>query len=169
MKSSHIHVPNPPLFAANKAKAESPRLSYPVSSVNGLSLCLAAFFPSKKPQNHRDSILRQVARSPKELLGLLPLKGQTRGEDIANTVIECMDKQHIPLDKIVSILTDGVKIQELRVLQTACARFRSGHLRGMTFVQGVKSFFTYPCSSCSSSGLLRHFQGTVVWRSRPGL
>ncbi|GFX13325.1 uncharacterized protein TNCV_2907481 [Trichonephila clavipes] len=44
-----------------------------------------------------------------ELLGLLPLKGHTRGEAFANAVIECMDKYHIPLDKIVSISTDGVK------------------------------------------------------------
>ncbi|GFT59507.1 uncharacterized protein TNCV_3406181 [Trichonephila clavipes] len=44
-----------------------------------------------------------------ELLGLLPLKGQARGEDITNAVIECMDKLHIPLDKIVSISTDGAK------------------------------------------------------------
>ncbi|GFW03715.1 dimer_Tnp_hAT domain-containing protein [Trichonephila clavipes] len=47
--------------------------------------------------------------SKEELLGLLPLKGQTRGEDIANAVIECMDKHHIPLDKILSISTDGAK------------------------------------------------------------
>ncbi|KAK1345432.1 hypothetical protein QTO34_007889 [Cnephaeus nilssonii] len=46
---------------------------------------------------------------PKELLGLLPLKGQTCGEDIANAVIECIEKHHIPLDKIVSISTDGAK------------------------------------------------------------
>ncbi|GFT82560.1 SCAN domain-containing protein 3 [Trichonephila clavipes] len=44
--------------------------------------------------------------SKEELLGLLPLKGQTRGEDIAISVIECMDKHHISLDKIVSISTD---------------------------------------------------------------
>ncbi|GFV97627.1 dimer_Tnp_hAT domain-containing protein [Trichonephila clavipes] len=44
-----------------------------------------------------------------ELLGLLPLKGQTHGEGIANAVIECMDKHHIPLDKIVSISIDGAK------------------------------------------------------------
>ncbi|GFV91677.1 dimer_Tnp_hAT domain-containing protein [Trichonephila clavipes] len=44
-----------------------------------------------------------------ELLGLLPLKGQKRGEGIANAVIECMDKHHFPLDKIVSISTDGTK------------------------------------------------------------
>ncbi|KAK4875290.1 hypothetical protein RN001_011712 [Aquatica leii] len=44
-----------------------------------------------------------------ELLGLLPLKGQTRGEDIANAVVEYMDKYHIPLEKIVSISTDGAK------------------------------------------------------------
>ncbi|GFV97446.1 uncharacterized protein TNCV_2039541 [Trichonephila clavipes] len=43
---------------------------------------------------------------PKEVLGLLPLKGQTREEDIVIAVIECMDKHHIPLDKIVSISTD---------------------------------------------------------------
>ncbi|GFY15636.1 RNase H domain-containing protein [Trichonephila clavipes] len=30
--------------------------------------------------------------------------------------------------------------------QTALARFRSGHLRSMTFVQGVKSFFTCTCT-----------------------
>ncbi|GFY35355.1 RNase H domain-containing protein [Trichonephila clavipes] len=30
--------------------------------------------------------------------------------------------------------------------QTALERLRSGHLRSMTFVQGVKSFFTCPCS-----------------------
>ncbi|GFW87972.1 uncharacterized protein TNCV_216441 [Trichonephila clavipes] len=33
-----------------------------------------------------------------------------------------------------------------RALQMAMARFRSGHLRGMTFVQGVQSFLTYPLS-----------------------
>jgi hypothetical protein len=44
-----------------------------------------------------------------ELLGLLPLKGRTRGEDTANAVIECIEKHHIPLDKIVSISTDGAK------------------------------------------------------------
>ncbi|XP_036177180.1 general transcription factor II-I repeat domain-containing protein 2A-like, partial [Myotis myotis] len=44
-----------------------------------------------------------------ELLGFLPLRGQTRGEDIANAVIECIEKHHIPLVKIVSISTDGSK------------------------------------------------------------
>ncbi|GFU44624.1 uncharacterized protein TNCV_1507161 [Trichonephila clavipes] len=42
----------------------------------------------------------------------------------------------------------GVFIQcrSSRAHQTALARLRSGHLRSMTFVQGVKSFFTCPCS-----------------------
>lgn len=44
-----------------------------------------------------------------ELLGLLPFKGQTRGGNIANSVIECMDKYHIPLDKIVPISTNEAK------------------------------------------------------------
>ncbi|GFV07744.1 uncharacterized protein TNCV_4942461 [Trichonephila clavipes] len=34
--------------------------------------------------------------------------------------------------------------------QAALARFRSGHLRSMTFKQGVKSFFTCPCSLLAS-------------------
>ncbi|GFS67788.1 hypothetical protein TNCV_4364401 [Trichonephila clavipes] len=51
-----------------------------------------------------------ISSGPKEeLLGLLPLKVQTHGEDIANAVIEYMDTHHIPLDKIVSISTEGAK------------------------------------------------------------
>ncbi|GFW72926.1 uncharacterized protein TNCV_830491 [Trichonephila clavipes] len=58
--------------------------------------------------------------SPKEeLLGLLPLKGQTRGEDIANAVTECTDK-HIPLDKIESISTDGGQKHSLRAGMASC-------------------------------------------------
>ncbi|GFV58439.1 transposable element Tcb2 transposase [Trichonephila clavipes] len=66
------------------------------------------------PQDQIDNmILSMLRRCPKEeLLGLSPLKGQTRGEDIVNAVIECMDKHHIPLDKVVSILTDGAKNNE---------------------------------------------------------
>ncbi|GFV05218.1 uncharacterized protein TNCV_224311 [Trichonephila clavipes] len=37
-----------------------------------------------------------------------------------------------------------------RAHQTALARLGSGHLRSMTFVQGVKSFFTGPCSLLAS-------------------
>ncbi|GFT13708.1 uncharacterized protein TNCV_3831751 [Trichonephila clavipes] len=40
----------------------------------------------------------------------------------------------------------------------ALARLRSGHLRSMTFVQGVKSFFTCPCSLLASPAhLLDHW------------
>ncbi|GFX23501.1 uncharacterized protein TNCV_3769761 [Trichonephila clavipes] len=41
-----------------------------------------------------------------------------------------------------------------RAHQTTLARFRSGHLRGMTFVQRVKSFFTCPCSLPASTAHL---------------
>ncbi|GFV67080.1 RNase H domain-containing protein [Trichonephila clavipes] len=53
----------------------------------------------------------------------------------------------------------SIQCRSCRAHQTALARFRSGHLRSMTFVQGIKSFFTFPCSS---SGLLGHFPATVV-------
>ncbi|GFW54548.1 uncharacterized protein TNCV_2232221 [Trichonephila clavipes] len=53
-----------------------------------------------------------------------------------------------------------------RAHQTVLARFRSGHLRSMTLVQGCKVFLYLPllspCFSCSSSGLLGHFPATVV-------
>ncbi|GFV46423.1 uncharacterized protein TNCV_3233121 [Trichonephila clavipes] len=40
----------------------------------------------------------------------------------------------------------SVEYRSSRAHQTALARIRRGHLRSMTFVQGVKSFFTCPCS-----------------------
>ncbi|GBO28275.1 hypothetical protein AVEN_103316-1 [Araneus ventricosus] len=60
------------------------------------------------------------SQGPKEeLLGLLPLSGQTRGEDIANAVQKCMEDNGIYINKIVSIATDG-------------ARSMTGILRGVT-------------------------------------
>src|SRR5678815_532302 len=48
------------------------------------------------------------SQGPKEeLLGLLPLSGQTRGEDIANAVQKCLEDNKIDLNKITSIATDG--------------------------------------------------------------
>ncbi|GFS54047.1 hypothetical protein TNCV_3762441 [Trichonephila clavipes] len=41
-----------------------------------------------------------LTEGPKEeLLGLLPLTGQTRGEDIAIAVVQCMGKYDIPLER----------------------------------------------------------------------
>ncbi|GBO04094.1 Protein ZBED8 [Araneus ventricosus] len=45
----------------------------------------------------------------KDLLGLLPLSGQTRGEDIANAVQKCLEDNGIDINKIVSIATDGAR------------------------------------------------------------
>ncbi|GBN95978.1 hypothetical protein AVEN_74783-1 [Araneus ventricosus] len=47
-----------------------------------------------------------------ELLGLLPLSGQTRGEDIANAVQKCVEDNGIDINKIVSIATDVVRNME---------------------------------------------------------
>ncbi|GFV79399.1 uncharacterized protein TNCV_1903711 [Trichonephila clavipes] len=43
-----------------------------------------------------------------------------------------------------------IQCRSSRAHQTALARLRSGHLRSMIFVQGVKSFFTCPCSLLAS-------------------
>ncbi|GFW22135.1 protein ZBED8 [Trichonephila clavipes] len=48
------------------------------------------------------------SQGPKEeLLGLLPLSGQTRGENTVNTVQKCLEDNKIDLNKVVSIETDG--------------------------------------------------------------
>ncbi|GFV83236.1 uncharacterized protein TNCV_1899621 [Trichonephila clavipes] len=54
--------------------------------------------------------------------------------------------QNPPAHHWYSAKSPGLSLQcrSSRALQTA--RFRSGHLHGMTFVQGVKSFFTYSYS-----------------------
>ncbi|KAL4107617.1 hypothetical protein QTP88_017941 [Uroleucon formosanum] len=42
-----------------------------------------------------------------ELLGLLPLKGQTRGEDICAAITKFCKEKEINLDKLISLCTDG--------------------------------------------------------------
>ncbi|GBN49066.1 hypothetical protein AVEN_24330-1 [Araneus ventricosus] len=50
------------------------------------------------------------SQGPKEeLLGLLLLSGQTRGEDIENAVQKCLEDNGIDINKIVSIATDGAR------------------------------------------------------------
>ncbi|GFU71680.1 uncharacterized protein TNCV_3036201 [Trichonephila clavipes] len=44
----------------------------------------------------------------------------------------------------------SLQYRSSRAHQTALARLRSGPLRSMTFVQGIKSFFTCPCSLLAS-------------------
>ncbi|GFT60701.1 uncharacterized protein TNCV_3584181 [Trichonephila clavipes] len=44
----------------------------------------------------------------------------------------------------------SLQCRSSRAPQKALARFRSGHLCSMTFVQGIKSFFTCFCSLLAS-------------------
>ncbi|GFW42562.1 uncharacterized protein TNCV_4257561 [Trichonephila clavipes] len=48
----------------------------------------------------------------------------------------------------------SIRCRSSKAHQTALARLRSGHLRSMIFVQGVKSFFTCPCSLLASTAHL---------------
>ncbi|XP_029657866.1 uncharacterized protein LOC115232163 [Octopus sinensis] len=67
------------------------------------------------PQSHQNLVVslfvRYVSRGflRQELLALLPLKGQTRGEDLVGAVVEYFETNYIPLNKIVSISTDGAE------------------------------------------------------------
>ncbi|KAG8229633.1 hypothetical protein J437_LFUL015584 [Ladona fulva] len=50
------------------------------------------------------------SQSPKEdFLELLPLRGETWGEDIGNDIIECIEKHHIALDKTHKFNRQGKK------------------------------------------------------------
>ncbi|GBO30066.1 hypothetical protein AVEN_250879-1 [Araneus ventricosus] len=50
------------------------------------------------------------SQGPKEeLLGLLPLSGQTRGEDLENAVQKCLEDNGIDINKIVSVATDAAR------------------------------------------------------------
>ncbi len=42
-----------------------------------------------------------------ELLALIPLIGSTTGRDIHDAILNCLEKNDIPLDKITSLVTDG--------------------------------------------------------------
>ncbi|GBM02777.1 General transcription factor II-I repeat domain-containing protein 2A [Araneus ventricosus] len=76
------------------------------------------------------------SQGPKEeLLGLLPLSGQTHGEDIASAVQKCLEDNGIDINKIVSIATDG-------------DRSRTGIHRGVTSILQKKmnhEFLTFHC------------------------
>ncbi|GFU62472.1 uncharacterized protein TNCV_2594091 [Trichonephila clavipes] len=61
-----------------------------------------------------------------------------------------------PVHHWYAVKSPGLSLQcrSSRTHQMALVRFRSSHLRGITFVQGVKSFFTCPCSFLASPGHL---------------
>lgn len=66
------------------------------------------------------------SQGPKEeLLELLPLSGQTCGEDIANVVQKSLEDNEINLNKIISIATDGARSmtgihkEAISILQTS--------------------------------------------------
>ncbi|CAM4569570.1 unnamed protein product [Caretta caretta] len=46
-------------------------------------------------------------QGPQELIVLLSLRGQTRGEDIASAVTECLKQKYIDINRIISVATDG--------------------------------------------------------------
>lgn len=50
-----------------------------------------------------------------ELLDIIPLKGTTKGKDIFDAVMQLLDDQNFPLEKLVSVTTDGAKSMTGRV------------------------------------------------------
>ncbi|GFV56582.1 uncharacterized protein TNCV_1803911 [Trichonephila clavipes] len=63
----------------------------------------------------------------------------------------------------------SIQCRSSRAHQTALTRLRSGHLRSMTFVQGVKSFFTCPCSFLASPAHLLDYRGISLRQLYEGL
>ncbi|GBN23394.1 hypothetical protein AVEN_57745-1 [Araneus ventricosus] len=59
------------------------------------------------------------SQGPKEgRLGLLPLSGKTRGEDLANAVQKCLEDYGIDINKVVSIATNGARTKSLSEIKT---------------------------------------------------
>ncbi|XP_065642450.1 general transcription factor II-I repeat domain-containing protein 2B-like [Hydra vulgaris] len=92
---------------------------YAVIESDGNPLCLVC---SLKLQNNKSSNIERhfegkhkefAQKYPKassvqeELLELLPMKGQTRGKDIAESVLKCLETKNINIERRVSVATDG--------------------------------------------------------------
>ncbi|GBL98115.1 hypothetical protein AVEN_84610-1 [Araneus ventricosus] len=87
-----------------------------------------------------------------ELLGLLPLLGQTRGEDIANAVQIYLEVNGININEIVSIATDG-------------ARSMTGIHRGATSILQKKinrEILTFYCIIHQEALCTQTFRGEIV-------
>ncbi|GBN43755.1 General transcription factor II-I repeat domain-containing protein 2A [Araneus ventricosus] len=93
------------------------------------------------------------SEGPKEeLLGLLPLSVQTRGEDIANAVQNCLEDNGIDINKIVSIATDE-------------ARSMTGIHRGVTSILQKKinqEILTFHCTIHQEALCAQTFPAEIV-------
>ncbi|GBL87591.1 General transcription factor II-I repeat domain-containing protein 2A [Araneus ventricosus] len=93
------------------------------------------------------------SQGPKEeLLGLLPLSGKTRGEDIANAVQKYLEDNGIDINKIISVATDG-------------ARSMTGIHRGVTSILQKKinhEILTFHCIIHQEALCAQTFSAEIV-------
>ena len=68
-----------------------------------------------------------------ELLALLPLKGRTTGEVVSDAIIEFLQKWDLPLDKLISVTTDGAPSMLARYKGCTAVLRKSGLFPNLQF------------------------------------